>query len=212
MICSTTMARRTAAQAAVAALLLTALAACNTSSSGDRGTATAQTVATEPPTTTTTNPYAVPAVIDAAYVNRVLAGLDAQMGEVVRTIIQTKTIPRDAYDRLRAVYGSDQWLQSSIDSFQADIRKNFSSYRANPGNKTTTVATILSSNMQCIFAQVVRDYSAVSSTASAPEMQWVALKPVSRVNDPNGYNPTNWALIYDGYAAGRVAPNDPCAK
>ena len=36
------------------------------------------TLATVPAPTTTTNPYAVPAVIDAAYVNRVLAGLDAR--------------------------------------------------------------------------------------------------------------------------------------
>jgi hypothetical protein len=79
------VARRTAITAALAALALLASASCS-SGTADRGSAGANpTLATDPPRTnptlatvpaptTTTNPYAVPAVIDAAYVNRVLAG------------------------------------------------------------------------------------------------------------------------------------------
>src|SRR5687768_15070166 len=66
--------RRTAIPTVLAALALTASVACS-GRAADRGSAGANpTVATEPPTTTTTNPYAVPAVIDAAYVDRVLVG------------------------------------------------------------------------------------------------------------------------------------------
>ena len=43
--------------------------------------------ATLPQATTTTDPYAVPAVIDEAYVNRVLAGLDQAVGEVTRLVV-----------------------------------------------------------------------------------------------------------------------------
>ena len=42
--------------------------------------------ATVPQGTTTTNPYAVPPVIDEPYVNRVLAGLDQGVGDIVRLV------------------------------------------------------------------------------------------------------------------------------
>jgi hypothetical protein len=60
-----------------ATLVLVLAAAC--SQSGDERGPTA-TVPSAPITTQPADPYAVPDVIDAAYVNRVLAGLDAVMG------------------------------------------------------------------------------------------------------------------------------------
>src|SRR3954447_16713594 len=108
MICNASVARRPAIRAVLVAVSLTALAACSPSSA-DRGAAgNSIPPATDPPTTTTTNPYAIPTVIDAAYVNRVLAGLDAVNGEAVRLVVRSKTIPREAYDRLRAIYGTDE--------------------------------------------------------------------------------------------------------
>jgi hypothetical protein len=204
--------RRTAIAAGAAALLLAASAACS-GSTADNGTARADpTIATEPPRTTTTHPYAVPAVIDVAYVDRVLAGLDEIMADVVRIVISTRTIPRDAYDRIRAVYGDDDWLQGSIDSLQKDIRGQLSTYRLQPGPTITRVTALLSVQPGCIFAEVSRDYSAVSAAPSPPEKQWVALAPLSPHNDPNRHNRTNWSFIYDGFGAGRVAPSNPCAR
>jgi hypothetical protein len=202
--------RRTAVQAAVAALLLTALAACSSSSGADRDTATAQTVATEPPTTTTTNPYAVPAVIDAAYVNRVLAGLDAQMGDVTRLVLRTRTIPREAYDRMRAIYGTDERLQLAIDGFQLDMRRGFAGYREVPGNKVSNVAELLRSSPSCIFARVVRDYSPIGENSKTADVQWIALRRLQNERDPAGYNSTGWAYIYEGFPPDRLQPSDPC--
>src|SRR5436305_12121423 len=114
--------------AVLASLALTASLACSPSAA-DKGRPTSDpTLATEPAPTTTTNPYAVPTVIDAAYVNRVLAGLDAINGDVTRQVVSTRTIPRDAYDRMRALYGDDHWLQLRIDSFQSDLRRNLAGY------------------------------------------------------------------------------------
>ncbi len=100
MTCSAAVARRTAIPAALAALALLASAACS-GGGADKGSAGANptlatdpprtnpTLATVPPATTTTNPYAVPAVIDVAYVNRVLAGLDAVMGDAGRSLVRS---------------------------------------------------------------------------------------------------------------------------
>jgi hypothetical protein len=190
---------------------LLASAACS-GGGADKGSAGANpTLATEPPRTTTTNPYAVPAVIDGAYVNRVLAGLDAITGDAVRLVVQTRSIPRDAYDRLRAVYANDTWLQIDIDGLQSDMRKGFSTYRTPPGNQVTTVTQMITIRQECIFAKVNRDYSLVGINSSSTDTQWVALTPLDPSRDTHGYNATRWALAYNGFTSARTQPPDPCA-
>jgi len=192
-----------------AMLLLMTAVACGPSK--DQATpAPIVTVATEPERTTTTNPYAIPAVIDAAYVNRVLAGLDAITGDVVRLVLKTKTIPREAYDRLRAIYATDDWLQLEIDSFQKDLRNGLTGYRPDPGNAITTATQLITVTPTCVFARVNRDYSAVGTNSTTSDTQWVALRPLSTDRDSQRYNPTTWALAYEGYTQTRNQPPDPC--
>lgn len=221
MICITPVVRRTAISALAATLALVASAACS-SGGGERGSAGANpTVATDPPRTnpsiatvpaptTTTNPYAVPAVIDAAYVNRVLAGLDAGMGDVTRLVLRSRTIPREAYDRMRAIYGNDDWLQLAIDGFQQDMRRQFAGYRSDPGNKSTSVTEILTATPSCVFVRTVRDYSAIGMGSKTADVQWIAMKPLQPARDPNGYNRTGWAFAYEGFQADRSMPPNPC--
>ena len=198
--------RRTAV---MCCFLAATLAGC---SSGDEPAASTATLGTAPATTAAADPYAVPPVIDEAYVNRVLAGLDAVKGDVTRDVIRTKTITIDAFDRLRAVYDSNEFLQLTIDGLEADIREGFSSYRPNPGNVTTRVSRLLTTAPNCIFAQVQRDYSTVGIKPS-PEVgvQWIGLKPLDRSRDPKGLNQTSWALTYDGVPRDRLPPRNPCA-
>jgi hypothetical protein len=216
--------RRTAIPAVLAALALTASAACSNGGGGSKGSAGANptlatdpphsnpTLATLPPATTTTNPYAVPAVIDAAYVNVVLAGLDAQLGDVTRLLIRTQTFPQEAYDRLKAVYTDDQALQLKLDAFQSDLRRRFQDYRPSPGNKVTTVTKTITVTASCIFVEVRRDYSAVALMNNVLHPQWAALKPLDPSRDPKGYNNTKWALAYDSVQPGLAQPANPCAN
>lgn len=191
---------------------LIVLAAC--SGGNDQASPpTGATVGTEPPRTTTTDPYAVPAVIDAAYVNRVLAGLDAAVGDVVRMVVSTKTIPREAYDRLRALYGTDSLLQFKLDSFQSDLREQLPGYRPNPGNKRTSVSELLSVARSCVFVKVIRDYSEVSTNASlTADIQWIAVRPLDNSRDPARYNTVGWTYVYEGFERGGRQPTDPCAN
>jgi len=221
MLCP--VARRTAIPAVLAALALTASAACS-GGAADKGSAGANptlatdpprtnpTVATVPSATTTTNPYAVPAVIDAAYVNRVLAGLDAITGDAVRIVLQTRSIPREVYDRLRAIYSNDKWLQVDIDGLQSDMRNGFVTYRQSPGNQVTTVTQLITIKRECIFARVNRDYSAIGLNSSASDIQWIALTPLDPSRDITGYNGTRWSFAYNGYTSNRTQPADPCAS
>lgn len=213
MTCCSPVTRRTAIPAAVAALALLASPACSRGG-GERGSAGAgptATVGTEPPRTTTTNPYAVPAVIDVAYVNRVLAGLDSITGDVVRLVVASKTIPREGYDRLRSIYDTDDWLQLHIDIFQADLRKGLAGYQPNPGNAKTTVTQLITVKPACVFARVNRDFSKVGINSTTSDTQWVALRPLKNVRDPQRYNQTSWAFAYDGFTETQKQPPDPCA-
>ena len=150
-------------------------------------------------------------MIDVAYVNRVLAGLDAVMGDVTRLVLRTRTIPPEAYERLRAIYADPDFLQITIDGFQLDIREGFRAYRPDPGNNRTVVTKLITARPECIFASVQRDYSDVG-TAPNPNIsaQWVGLRPLDRSKDPKGFNPTPWVLVYDGFPPGRSQPENPC--
>jgi hypothetical protein len=207
------VARRTAIPAAVAAFALLACAACS-GGAADRGSAGAGatvTVATEPAPTTTTNPYAVPAVIDVAYVNRVLAGLDAAVGDVTRLIIRTKTISPEAFDRLKALYSNNELFQLVLELLQDQIRTGFTDFKSPPGNQSTVATQLVSAGSTCIFARVQRDFAAVTVSKNPASSQWVSLRPLDKSRDPNGYNPTTWGLIYDGFTKDRSQPANPCS-
>jgi hypothetical protein len=193
-----------------ATALLVLATACSGARRADGPTAT---VRTEPETTTTTNPYAVPAVIDAAYVNRVLAGLDQAVGDVVRLVVRSRTLPPEAVDRLRALYSDPAALQFEIDLLQDSLADGLAGVRPDPGNVRTNVVQLLTVKPRCLFVKVSRDSSAVAVTPD-PRLstQWMAVVPARTADGPSALNPTGWTLIYEGYQRDLSAPPDPCAR
>jgi hypothetical protein len=152
-------------------------------------------------------------VIDAAYVNRVLAGLDAIDGDVTRLVAKTKTIPHEAYDRLRAIYADDKILQVAIDLFQGYLRANLLPPSAEPGNQATTISQLITTKSTCVFSRVHRDYSAVGPGAAAPtDRIFVAVKRLDNSRDASGYNRTGWAIAYEGFPPDGSQPPDPCVS
>lgn len=186
-----------------AGMVAAALAGCD----GDDGAADGPT-ATVP--TTPPDPYAVPAVIDEAYVNRVLAALDQADGDVTRLVARTGTVPPEAVDRLKALYVGD-YLQLQIDILQQDILNGMKGYRSDLGNQRTSVVRLLTASPTCIFAEATRDLSEVSSS-SDPRLAspWVGLVPIDPDVDPNGYNQTPWVYVYNGFTPDQSQPNNPC--
>jgi len=166
--------------------------------------------ATVPHPTTTADPYAVPEVIDEAYVNRVLAGLDQAVGDVTRLVVASQTIPHEAVDRLKAIYLDDDLLQLVVDSYQEDLLRQLQGIRANPGDRKTTVIDLLSVDSDCVFAKVSTDASAVALTPNATYIQWVGLVPANN-QAAKELNPTSWGILYEGSTPDLTAPSDPCA-
>jgi hypothetical protein len=167
--------------------------------------------ATVPQATTTTDPYAVPPVIDEAYVNRVLAGLDQVVGDAVRSVVRTRLLDEEVYYRLMAVSSGDAF-QLKLDSLQRDLLGGMTGYPASPGNKVTRVTRLISIKISCIFAEVTKDFAALNSTGETNlSTEWVALVPLDPTRDTHSYNPTHWVFVYDGLRADESAPPDPCA-
>ena len=205
------VASRTARTIAVAGAAVAVLLATSCSSADDEGaTAARAAIATVPEQTTTTNPYAVPPVIDAAYVNRVLAGLDAAVGDVVRFVVNNRPGPREIVEHLKPIY-NDTEAALQLESFHQDSANNYEGYRNNPGNQVSSVTELVTGTPNCIFAHVSRDYEPVVKKPN-PDLadQWMAIVPLDPARDPSRINPTGWMYIYDGFEIDHVRPKDPC--
>lgn len=174
----------------------------------------AATVPTAPATTATTNPYAVPPVIDAAYVNRVLAWFDQVEGDISRSIMSSRSLKPDDVARLRAIHASDGAFQVALDAIQFDIRSGFNGALPNPGNTKTVVVEILTAKSSCVYVKVDRDASAVARNPNpALRTEWVALRRLD--SPPTSSNPTGWGYVLNGGGGGaspRAPDRDPCAQ
>lgn len=187
------------------------LAACSDGGDGSIGAPSA-TVPTLPPQTTTTNPFAVPDVIDAAYVNRVLAGLDAAFGDIVRELASARRLPDNTPDRLKGVYGDLELFNLQFGVLQVYLRTNPFPLPSVPGDKRTTVSQLFTAQRSCIYAEVKRDYSAFIGREQPVRTEWIALEPLKAGEDRLSVNPTGWAYVYEGSDdAGGAPTSSPCS-
>ena len=177
----------------LAVALLLVAAACN---GDDDGGSSAPPPSTTASTTTPTDPYAVPAVIDEAYVNRVLAALDQVEGDAVRTLVTTRMVGAEAVKRLRAVYNDPQF-QEERDGLIRSLATDLSEYKNPPGNRRTTVLRLVTRDPNCILAEVNKDFSDVvrsSPPKPADEVDILTLRPTQGDGDPDNLNPTPWSI------------------
>jgi len=98
-------------------VMIVAGAACSGGGGGAGSAAnlaTSSVVATSAVTVTTTttpatiDPYAIPKVIDAAYVNRVLAALYAVDGDAVREVLASGQVEASAISKQSQIFSGDQ--------------------------------------------------------------------------------------------------------
>jgi hypothetical protein len=95
---------------------------------------------------------------ETATVDRVLAGLDAVMGDIQRTLVRERRITPEVTERLRAIYVGPELL-NQIDAFKADLANGLVGLKNPPGNRVTTVSRLITVSPICIFVEVTRDYS-----------------------------------------------------
>jgi hypothetical protein len=155
-------------------------------------------------------PPAAAGAEEAATVDRILAGLDAVMGDLQRVLVRERRITPEVTDRLRAIYVGPELL-NQIDAFRADVAKGLVGLKNPPGNRVTTVSRLITVSPICIFVEVTRDYSPVTAGAAPrPASLYVILVTKDEGDDPRQLNPTPWAMLYDGVQVDGSQPEDVC--
>lgn len=209
------MAVRRALVALLAALLVTSTTgACTRSGGVDRAD---PTVPTAPPalaattgTTGTTatgvpaDPFATPAAVDAAYVERVLVELNRVYGDTARRIVETHRFERSDIDPLGAIF-NPPLLEVQVDQFASILDLDRDLFKDPIGYRRMTVLEVVTAKPACIFAKVTIDVSAVLVSPPPAREKYVTLDPKPADADPSGANPTPWSM-----AGESSARQDPC--
>lgn len=182
------MRRRFLALGAVAAILITG---CSSGRHHATGPTTSTAVAASP------NPDVIPAVITPAYVDAVFRVLNHINGNAVRTLVKQKSLTPVVKADLKAVYGGALY-PVELEVFQAGLVQNASNLRIPPGDRVTSVVSLITATPSCIFVQTVSSLAAVEirPTKAAASEYW-ELQPKSPTDDPEHLNPTPWILTYN---------------
>lgn len=175
-------------------------------------TSSATTSAASSTTSTSIDVSVIPPQITVPYVNAVFAALNHKYGDVIRSEIATRTLAPSSVAVLRALYTDpiyDTQLRIASDVLSSDLRN----VRTPPGDRLTTVRTLISSNDRCIFALTSTDYSQVLVTPG-PEAtaEYYQLVPKIASDDAEHLNPTAWMVKGNAayQSASFVAPTNPC--
>jgi hypothetical protein len=196
----------------VTVVLVSVLAAA-CSGSGDTSRGASPTVREEAPTTTA--PVVpvdqVPAVIDVAYVQRVIDALDHVMGDAVRELVAARVPNRAFYERLRAVYLDPEFQRVQTD-FGADAAAGLKDLREKPGDPITRVERLITATQECIWVADTRDFGAVLRVDPAEETKrgFLALGRRKPELDPSNRNMTAWMIGFDGRRLSGEEPTNPC--
>jgi hypothetical protein len=163
-------------------------------------------------TTTTAVSYAVPPVIDQAYVAKVMAALDHVYGEAVRHLAQTRQIDAQFLKYLVAIYTPHQF-DLAEESWAKDAANGFPGLLATPGDPVTLVQRVLQADRNCVLASVTRTFQPTrSQPVNITPQRYVGLIPAPPNRDLDDLNPTPWAMAFDGFIAdpAGAVPETPC--
>jgi len=146
-------------------------------------------------TTTVEQSYAIPDVIDAAYVNRVLAALEHVAGDVVRRIHATGQFTPDDLIPLRAIYNDPEFeIQTQL---FATLVGEASTQHSPPGDNLVSVRRLIAANPRCIYAQIEIDATPTVLDPPPPRTTFVELQSTQPGADPSALNPTPWSVSVD---------------
>jgi len=187
---STTLARRSVLVCAAALV-----AACSPSIVRASGTAAVPTGAPIPTTTTTADPWAVPAVIDATYLNRVLAELDHVDGDAHRDARLMSAVTPRYLELERSIRADDAEVALGTKVLQSDIQQHWFNVRQVPGDRHMRVRAIIPASPPCVFASVEMDLNDFTVKPVTYPPWSIALLPAP----PSTTNPTHWVLVQDGF-------------
>lgn len=198
----------------IVAVLLTALvvAGC-TESEGTPAEPSVPTAVSTSPTAAPIDVSVIPPTIDEPYLTAVLAALDEVDSEATRMIYAAKNITPAAADYLNAIYSDDEFKRQ-VDNWYLSLAEDLElkGIRPTPGNRKTSIERVIAASPSCVWVAVTRDYSAVNIDPGPDRVEYTALEPVDRANDPRRVNRTAWMITDDGFLDDGSEPPNPCSS
>lgn len=203
MECCTAVVRATRVLLVVVALL----GACNGGGGGRPDD-------TLPPraSTSTTVDYSVPAVIDVAYVEKVMEALDHVYGDAIRLLARERQITTDFLEHLAAIYTPSEFeLVQQV--WVRDVASGLRGLLAEPRDPETTVTRMLRAEPLCIVAAVDRRFAPTRDRPDPKTPQrYIGLIRKPEVQPHGELNPTPWVMSFDGFKQDGSEPATPCAS
>ncbi len=165
-------------------------------------------------TTTTAVSYDVPAVIDQAYVQKVVSAHDHVLGDAIRALKRDGGVSDDFLKHLLAIYTAQEFEPQVLGWRQAVDAGDLAKRRAIPGDPITSVRRLAHADLKCITAEIDRDATptlqpGITATES-PEQDYVVLVRKPNGRDPLQLNPTPWVMSFDGFKKDGSEPVNSC--
>jgi hypothetical protein len=167
-----------------------------TACSASDATPPTRTVREAPTTTSSTTleqSYAVPDVIDTAYVNRVLAALEHIAGDVVRKIHTTGQFAQEDLIPLRAIY-NDPEFEIQAQGFALLVADDPSGRHEQPGDPLVEAVRIVRTQAACIYVEARVDLGRILRQSPPPRMVFLQLALTQASADAGDINPTPWSI------------------
>ncbi len=171
----------------------------------DTPSATVPTATTATTAAASSDPYAIPAVIDIAYVQRVFDALDQIQGEVIKEFLTTRQLTFAMTVRLGSVYNRDE-LERTVNALKEQLTRDFSVFKQPPGIRRTVVRRILTARRDCVSVAAEFDSTGILKDPGAPTSAFLALQPTDPALDPSNINPTPYSIFSEDQRF-----RDPCA-
>ena len=174
-------------------------------------TSTASTSVSPTATATPADPFAIPEVIDAAYVDRVLAELYRIDGDVLRKVLASDSLNMSDLAPLRAIYNDPQYEPEAKNVLEAKLDPAI--FQMPPGNRRVNVTQVHRSDPDCIVVEVEIDFSDVVIRPPAiqpTKTDFIALSPTQLGADEADHNPTPLSIVDAEVLPIGELPDRPC--
>ncbi|MDQ3756591.1 MAG: hypothetical protein M3394_01920 [Actinomycetota bacterium] len=166
-----------------------------------------------PASSSTTVDYSVPAVIDVAYVEKVMEALDHVYGDAIRILAREREITPEFLEHLAAIY-TEQEFRIAERAWVQDVAGGLPNLRHAPGDPATTVKEALRLDSHCVLIAVDRHFRQSRSNETDTPQKYLGLVPKVPNRDRQNLNPTPWMISFDGFVSeppGAV-PESPCGS
>lgn len=149
------------------------------------------------PSEAPTDPYAIPDVIDKAYVELVLEALGAVQAQIVQEIVRERAVTPRVRELLAATHGREAARDSARTLRRVLNRQGVKFFNANATAPDYTVRKLITAAADCIFAFTIvdsRSLVAKGKNRAIEEFYWLE-HATEHVAGARKDNPTPWVIV-----------------